>query len=252
MPQFRLIALLVAAASLAALIGSVAAMAQRIGAFNAASEQKLYMFRQVNGREFIFADKPVMLQDEETAAGTVVAVRYGDELLRLTATIEPGPPQLPHLVRHEHWMKVLRFAEHGRTSTEEADERVRRGEIPDRLVIVVRNPPRGADAQTWGQVWRKSWTFDLYEFRPEGGFAHQRLAYPTHKRDEEPRPGELAEGTWQFYAALLVMPSGSRPTPKFTNDALRAMAWTLPASAGSMLLLMGSLAAFAAPKRRRE
>lgn len=226
-------------------------MAHRVSSYNWASDQKLYMFNPVNGREFIFADRAVTVTDEQMPTGEGVVVRYGDEVLRLQATIDPLSDQLPNLVRHKHWMQVLRFAEHGRTTTREADERVRRGEVPDRLVIVVRNPPRGADPDSWGQVWRKLWTFDLYEFQPGGGFTHERLGYPTNRRNEPPKAGELEEGSWQFYAALFVMPTGSRPTPKFTNDALKSMDWTLPAAAASMLMLMGSLAVFAAPKRTR-
>jgi hypothetical protein len=239
-------------ASLVLLVVSIAAMAQRVSDYHEAADQKLYMFSRVNMREFSYAGRSVTLQDEQTATGVVVSVRYGDDLLRLNATIAPGPEQLPHLVRHADWMQVLRFAEHGRKSIREADEHIRRGEERDRLVLVVRNPPRGADAHTWGQVWRKMWMFDLYEFLPDGGFAHERLGYPTNRRNEPQRPGELAEGTWQFYAALLVMPSGSKPSPKFTNDALKAMHWTLPVAALSVLLLVGSLAGLAAPPRRRE
>jgi hypothetical protein len=239
-----------AAASLLALLASIAAMADRVSDYNASTDQKLYIFSNVNAREFVFAERPVTIEDEQAASGTVVIVRYGDEVLKLPATIEPMPAELPNLVRHQQWMQVLRFAEHGRSSIQEVESGIRRGEIRDRLVIVVRNPPRGADPDSWGQVWRKLWMFDFYEFRPEGGFAHERLAYPTHKRNEAAPPGELAEGSWQFHAALLAMPSGSKPTPKFTNDALRAMSWTLPAAAASMLLLMASLAIFAAPRRR--
>jgi hypothetical protein len=248
----RFIALILVVASVVALVLSIGAMGRRVSDYYAQSDKKLYMFSQVNAREFIFAGQPVTLVDERGPAGESVIVHYGDETLRLAASIDPGPEQLPHLVRHAHWMQVLRFAEHGRASIHEADRRVKHGEVPDRLVIVVRNPPRGVSADTWGQVWRKMWTFDLYEFLPDerGGVAHQRLAYPTHRRNEPAPPGELEEGTWQFYAALLAMPKGSRPTPKFTGDALRAMDWTLPVSALSVLLLMGSLAALAAPTRQ--
>jgi hypothetical protein len=253
----RKAALFILAVSVLALLGSISVMAQRVSEYHAGSDQKFYMFSPVNGREFIYADRPVTILDEQGPSGTAVIVRYGDEALRLHATIEPGPEQLPNLIRHAQWMKVLRFVAFERGQGQ------RPGPVPgaggeaaevqprDRLVVVVRNPPRGTDPDTWGQVWRKQWTFDLYEFKPEGGFHHQRLGYPTHRRNEPPKDGELAEGTWEFYAALLVMPAGSKPTPKFTGDALKAMGWTLPAAAAMVLLLMGSLAALLAPSRRR-
>jgi hypothetical protein len=246
-----MIALALVVISLLALLGSVSAMAHRVSEYHASSSQKLYMFSTVNGREFIFADQPVTITDEIGPSGPGVVVRYGDEVLRLTATIEPGPEQLPHLVRHAHWMKVLRFMEFQRGEVRPEPREDELGAAGDRLVLVVRNPPRGTDPDTWGQVWRKQWAFDLYEFKPDGGFAHQRLGYPTHRRNEPPKSGELVEGSWEFYAALLVMPAGSKPTPKFTGDALRAMGWTLPAAAAMVLLFMGSLAAFFAPARSR-
>jgi hypothetical protein len=250
MPSLKTIAVLVLLASLAGLSVSIFAMAKRVAMHYESSDQKLYMFSRVNVREFKFADRPVTLRDDESRSATVLVVDYGDEQLRLAATIEPGPEQLPELIRHNDWMHVLRFAEHGRASVREADQRIKRGEVPDRLVIVVRNPPRGTDAHAWGQVWRKMWTFDFYEFLPEGGFAHQRLGYPTHRRTEPPKPGELAEGTWQFHAALLAMPSGSKPTPKFTGDAIRAMDWTLPLAAFSVLAFLASAGALVTPARR--
>lgn len=253
MTRVRYIALLLIAASVLALVGSIRAMAHRITDYYSSSDHKLYMFEPINAREFSFAGREVTIRDEDSPSGTVVTVRYGDESLRLDATIPPGPPQLPHLVRHAQWLQVLRFAEHGRGSAVEAADRVLRGEVPDRLVVVIRNPPRGADPDSWGQVWRKQWKFDLYEFDPQsGGFRHERLGYPTNRRNEPAKPGELVEGSWQFYAALFTMPKGSKPTPKFTGDALRAMDWTFPAATASILLLIGSLAALAAPARRRE
>jgi hypothetical protein len=251
-----MLALGLAALAVVALLGSISLMAERVSEYHASSDQKFYMFSPVNGREFIFADQPVTILDESGPSGTEVVVRYGDEMLRLNATIEPGPDQMPNLVRHAQWMKVLRFMEFARGEAQgpagaPPEGATEEAQPSDRLVLVVRNPPRGTDPDTWGQVWRKQWAFDLYEFKPEGGFRHQRLGYPTHRRNEPPKQGELVEGSWEFYASLLVMPAGSKPTPKFTGDALRAMGWTLPAAAAMVLLLMASLAAFLAPARRR-
>jgi hypothetical protein len=237
-----------AVVSLVLLVLSVLAMARRVDDYYRETDHRLYVFNRVEERQFSYAGRPVTITDERTPAGDEsVAVRYGDASLSLKPTIEPGSAQMPGLERHNDWMQALRFVEHGRTSLADVEKGVRLGEIADHLVVVVRTPPPGADQPAPNEAYRKAWLFDFYEFKPEGGFEHQRLGFPKKRT---PAEGEMAEGTWQYYAALMVMPPLWKPTQKFTGDALQATGWTLPVAALSGLLFTVSGVALLAPRKR--
>lgn len=243
--------LLTGGAVLLALIflASGAEMARRIVRHHRASDRPLFMFQRVEARTFRYADRPVEIIDERDphTGEPRVVVRYGEATLTLTPTIAPGDPQLPGLIRHQDWMQVLRVAEHGRGTLRQAEAAIRAGRVPDRLVLVVRVPPAETIPARPGEVFRKEWSFDLYEFLPAGGFEHQRLKFPRGRR---PAEGELVEGTWQFYAALMVMPPLGRPSPRFTGDAVQALGWTLPGAAFSGLALTYAIPAAVAAHRR--
>lgn len=251
MIRSRRVAGFVAAVSLAVLLVSVGVMARRIDFYQTTRPTPLFWW-QVDTRRFEFAGRPVAIADEamaEGGSGEGIVVRYGEEALRLPATVAPASPQLPGLARHRDWVQVLRFAESGRLSYEEFRAGVEAGRIRDRLAVVVRVPPvdESGGRPGPGEVFRKEWVFDLYELRPEGGFNHERLRFPQGRK---PREGELVEGTWQFEAALLVMPPLGRPNPRFTADALPALGWTLPAAAFSGLALTWAFASLVAPRGR--
>lgn len=216
-------------------------MAQRIADFHSEHRRNIFLFKEVDDRSFTFANRKVTLTDETDKAGVDhVNIAYGDENLRLRVTI-PGMKELPGLRPHMDWLRVVRFLPMNSGDAVESVKASFNGENVDRLVIVTRTPPPGADPKTWGSVWRKDWVFDFYEFNPAGGFARERLNYPTTRRSEPEKAGELAENTWQMQAALLLMPKGMGPNYKPKNDALSAVGWTLPAAGCSVALLLGSI-----------
>ncbi len=243
--------------SMAALLVSVGLMSRKVNAYYATSEHTLWMFDPVSDREFTYAGRPVSITDEDTPDGRVVVnVRYGDSIERINATIPPLPAQVPGLARHQDWFRALRFAEHGKRDFREAKREIDAGEIKDRMVLVVRRPPPGMNPDALGRVAQKEWMFDLYELKPEGGFAIQRLGWPESEREarargasgQGPNTSKLQEGTWQYYAALMVMPI--KPTPRFTGDAVRAMGWTLPSASFSALAVVASVIALTSAGRR--
>jgi hypothetical protein len=125
--------------------------------------------------------------------------------------------------------------------------------VADRLVILTLDPRRWADGRPFGQGQAKDWLFGLYELLPDGGIREERFTFPRGRRASEPPPPgppPLVEGSWQYYAALSIIPQGSKPTPRFTADAVRAMGWTLPAAAFSGLVLTLALPALFAPRTR--
>lgn len=251
----RKIALMLVVASAATMLVSVIAMARRVVAYYGRTDHTLFVFQPVGDRRFTFAGRDVEVTDEGEGEATTVVARYGERALRLPATMEPQSAQVPGLGRHEEWMRVLRFAERGRLSSEDLARRIEAGEIQDRLVIVVRDPRRWADGRPYGQGQARDWLFDLHELRPDGSITTERFAYPRGRRDTGERVGAappLVEGSWQYYAALSVIPKGSKPTPRFTADAVRAMGWTLPAAAFSGLVLTLSVPALLAPRHRHR
>ncbi|MBI1191460.1 MAG: hypothetical protein GC200_12365 [Tepidisphaera sp.] len=227
-------------------------MVQRINAYYKDHPPQTFVFQTVDMRSFTFAGKPVTLVDEDVGTDhETLVVTYGDSVERLRVTI-PGNHKLPNLAPHSDWLRVLRFAKFEGPDIQELQAKMDRGEVSDRLAIVTRTPPPGADIRTWGAAWKKDWVFDFYELKPEGGFEHERLKYPTTSGVQKPKEGELHENTWEFQAAIQLMPTtpGIAPAHNFYGDALSAVSWLLPAAASTGVVGTFALAfAFAPPKR---
>jgi hypothetical protein len=262
MHRGRAIAWAAAAISLAALVVSSIGMARRIADFHDREPPKVWAFQPVAERAFTYAGRPVTLTDEQDARGQWVVLRYGDQSVRLRVSI-PGNAALPGLLPHHDWLRVLRFAESTGVNITRLQERIAAGLERDRLVVVTRTPMPGSDPDTYGAVNKKGWTFDFYELLPDGTIAHEQLGFPVRPRPslvraargqpprQPPRP-TLQEGTWQYQAAMHVMPTGQGPaTQGFRNDALAAAGWALPVASLSFLALVASIAVAAAPPRRR-
>lgn len=234
-----------AAVSALVLAGSLVALTSRLVTFYREHPPTRFIFQDLDTRSFSYAGRDVSLTDEMSEAGDrFLVVRYGDDALRLRVAI----PHRQHealkdhgLAAHRDWMRALRFVEATAKDPERVIHELKLGNLPDRLVIVTRTPRAGVDPATWGEVFRKDWTFDFYEFKPEGGFETQRLHYPTNRRGEPAKPGELREGTWQWDAALLTMPKAGLPAQNFVNTGFKAMGWTFPAACLSSVALAVSL-----------
>lgn len=256
MKRSKRIAWTLAALSGVLLAASSATMALRVAAFHRENKRMVYAFQAVTVRQFEYAGHAVTITDDDDPSGErFVLVRYGGDSLRLRVTV-PGDRRLPGLLGHEDWLRVLRFASATGKTLDELRAGMQRGDTPDRLVIVTRTPEPGAEPSSWGEVNQRAWKFDFYEFRPEGGFDHERKAFPVKRRVDlrtgvaPPAPeDELKENTWEYQAALMVMPPARGPSPQFTNDGLHAMGWTLPATSTSMLVFIAALVVAVAPER---
>lgn len=249
MNHARRLALAVALLSAGGLGLSVYTMARRFAEHNL-RERKVYFFKEVLKREFDFNGTPVRITDINPGTPDWhINVAYGPRNLRLRVAI-PGNPALPDLVAYNDWLRVLLFAEARQVTGAELQEKVRAGEVPQRLAIVTRSPLPGAEPGKWQDVWKSGWAYDFYEF-DNGQFRHERYTYPSGKPNRDPKPGQLPADSWQFQAASSVTPQTQRPSNKFTMDALNSAGWTLPAAAWSTMLLLGSIAVVVAPKRRR-
>jgi hypothetical protein len=246
--------LVLGAGCLAVFVGSLWALAQRIGAYNAGAGRTMYVFNEVHDRGFEFAGRAVSLSDDDKEGQSSVIVRYGDVEKRLLAPVEPGAAEMPGLARHADWLRVMRFAPYVGASDREFKEHLDQGK--DRLAIVTRRV--GARDPHTGEVWNRDWQFEFDELLPDGTISTEVLRYPKTKGDKTPRAGELRPGTWEIDAAMRLMPGSppdslnfGRPTAAFKDDALKNAGWTLPAAVASALGLVACLGTLFAPRRVR-
>lgn len=273
---------IIAAVSLVSLAVSSFLLAKRVRAYNEASVNTLFAYVQVVNPQFEYRDQSVSITDvpaaESDGLGHVLSVQYGDDVLTLPVAVEPRQT-LPGLFnKHTDWMRMLFCADRAGMSMQEFEDKMARDEIDTRLIIVTRTP-FGIDANKEGvfgleqdqnestaDVRRDRWLFDFYELSEQGGFiVHQPLRFPESgksllrrqnnaKLKGEPIPqreaGELQERTWQYGAALKVMPRA--PAITFENQALRAAGWTLPVASASVLGLVFGVFFGIAPSRVRS
>jgi len=250
-------------------------LAQRIGAYNAAHPRTHPYFKSIDATEFRYAGRPVVISErvDDQGNGSVI-VRYGDDVAAIEIGV-PNPHPLPGLARHMDWLRVLLVAEpEGRTYAE-FEQAVERGEIRPRLVFVSRHLNPGIDDNRFGlevdessrergETMRKRWKFGFLELLPEGGFRQWTRRYPESERAYQGRvmaaarageptpqrdPDELKEDSWEWHAALQVIPAGKAPNRSFRNDALLSAGWALPATSLGILGLMVCLAFALAPRR---
>lgn len=250
----RATAIILAGLLAAAAIGAGISAARRVSTYHRENPREQFAFFRVNARDFVYAGRPVTLRDESGPTGKTLLVTYGDDKLSLPVVI-PKDPRLPALAPHEDWMGVLRFASSTNMDLPELQAKMNAGEVRDRLVIVTRTPEPGTDPSTWGEINKHRWTFDFYEFLVEGGFAHQKMAFPNKRaRDKAEREGrelavpQLKEKTWEFEAALMITPKTDGPNPEFRNDGLAAMGWTLPAAGFATIGMIAMLVVAASRK----
>jgi hypothetical protein len=269
---------LIAGVSLIALIVSSVLLAQRVRAYNESSVNSVFAFIEVNNPEFEFFGRPVSLTETEDTEGRhAVLITYGDDELKVAVTVEPRRNLPGFFNRHADWLRMVFFADRSGLSMDEFEARMNRDEIETRLVVVTRTP-YGADPDEPGlfgleqernestaDVRRDQWRFDFYELEPDGGLTvHQPLRFPESgksllRRQNQAKlagepipqrdPGEIVERTWQYGAALKVMPRA--PAITFENQALRAAGWTLPVASGSVLGLVFGVFFAIAPARTK-
>ncbi len=271
----------------AVVVGSVATtlfggwtLANRIHQFNLDNPRNEPYFLPVTVPQFAYKDRVVnitnILDDEGKGE---IRVEYGDDLAAIPIGV-PNTLDLPGLARHSDWLGVFFVGEPEGRKFEEYKAAVDAGEIEPRLIIVSRHLNPGIDDSAFGlevdassrergETMRKRWTFGFLVFEPEGGFSQRELKYPESTRSFEGRsqaamlagkpqpvrdPNELQEDTWEWYAALQVIPSGKAPARSFKQSALAQSGWAFPVTAVGILGLILGLgwAVLPSPKARWE
>ncbi len=253
---------------------SVAGMVGRIRRFNQelAAKYPQYRFEVGTSRQFKPYGRQVTLTDlAEAGEGgrTYLVVKYGDTVEKVPVKAPPAP-DLPDLgAGYNEWVKVLDIYEVEWVGTDGGGGPNNRTDKPgsERLVLVSRRTPEGYDPQTWGTVFRDNWTFDIYQFNQDGTIGHETFRWPRSRTAEsvladQARKGDavaaalltippLQERTWQYQAALHVIPRLNVPKHRFENDAFspHVLGWTLPV--GMLSVLAGLVGLFMAVSPRR-
>lgn len=253
-------------------------LAGRIANYNEVQDHPLFAYIPLISTNFEFAGRQVVIKEDEIDGKEIVRVQFGDQELILEVSIPPVVP-LPALYeRQKDWMTLNFFADRSGMSKTEFKTRIESDQIKPRLGLVTRTPfgidPAKApkfdniahdqNAST-ADVHREQWRFDCYEFLRDGTITHEvkrfpesgrslltRQNYAKLKGEEIPErsKGELEEYSWQFGAALNIMPRA--PAITMEKQALRVSGWTLPATAAGFLLAFISFFFAIAPPRTAD
>lgn len=236
---------IVAFATILVFFACVGIMAQRISANFRDHPPSYFIFQPVDLTDFGYAGRRVSLTDSVKNDIPYITIHYGEGDTAATkdlVVVQPAKVDLPGLAEHSEWLKILRFIDATGMSDEQALAKVKAGEMHDRLIILTKSLRPGVNQESWGKVWKKDWEFDFYELKADGTISHERLGYPTTKRNQPQKPNELVESSWQYTAALHLMPKGG-PTYTFNTSPLRVAGWTLPVAALCGVVLLGCVVA---------
>ncbi|MBL8763107.1 MAG: hypothetical protein JNM07_02420 [Phycisphaerae bacterium] len=264
----RSIGLVLLIVGIVAFGASLAAMVGRVREFHQQSPPPRFFCKPIIQRTFEFRGRPVSVIDEPTVSAeagmAAVRFRYGAES-RPVPVVAPPAANLPDLGIYSEWLKVLAVRDQPGPGRPDGEER---------LVLVVRRPPQGLNPLTWGSVKRRLWEFDFYEARPDGTIDQRTFRFPRsflgerslRQRAEANESGSspdaeaaeqfaispLEERTWEYAAALNVIPALQVPNHRFNNDAIDAMGWTLPVAGFAGLgAVWGAAMVFAGRGRTR-
>lgn len=277
MNRARKPALIAVALSLAALLVGGWNLASRIREYNQLNPRRTPYFIVIDQTRFAFLGREVSISDrlDEQGQGDL-EVAFGEDRALIPVGV-PNPYPLPGLARHEDWLRVMFVAPSEGLTYEQFEQAVREGSITPRLVFVSRRLNPGIDDSRFnlqiestsrerGETMRKRWTFGFLELLPDGGFRQWERKYPESQRSFERRvlaasragepkperdPDELMEDSWEWHAALHVIPAGKAPNRSFQHDALISAGWTLPVTSLGVIGLMVSLALALAPTREQ-
>ncbi len=252
---------------------AIAPMAQRIAKYNASANIPTFHAEPIAGRTLRVDGFPVAtLTDVEAGRGEgTIRLDYGG-----TETLIPvkRPPalNLPTLAGYDEWLKALAIYPVVR------DDKGQQSRVAgsERFIIVVRRTPEGYDPETWGEVRRIDWVFDYYELKRDGTVEKSSRRWPRSYGSENRLQKEAAgtsadltaeqvaasqklaafeplkQRTFEYYAAMFVIPKLNVPQYKFTDTAFRpeVLGWTLPSAMIAVLAFTGGLVFVIAPRRR--
>lgn len=252
---------------------AIVPMARRIAQYNASANIPTFHAEPIAGRTLRVDGFPVAtLTDVEAGRGEgAIRLDYGGKET-LIPVKRPPALNLPTLAGYDEWLKPLAIYPVVR------DDKGQQTRVAgsERFIIVVRRTPEGFDPETWGEVRRIDWVFDYYELKRDGTVeqltrrwprsygSENRLQKEAAGKSEGLTPEQLAaskklaalqplkQRTFEYYAAMFVIPKLNVPQYKFTDTAFRTevLGWTLPSAMTAVLAFTGGLVFVIAPRRR--
>ena len=268
MDKPRLIAWIGVAVSIAATLFGGWNLALRISDFNKKNPRTAPFFLPIGVTDFEFMGHAVKITDsvDDKGHGDLI-VEYDNAIATIPIGV-PNPYDLPGLARHTDWLGVFFVGQPEGRTYEQFQQAVASGQITPKLIFVSRHLNPGVDDSAFGlevnkdsrergETMRKRWTFGFLELTPEGTFRQWKRNYPESQRAFEGRtqaailsgnpppernPDDLKEDSWEWYAALHVIPKGRAPTRSFSDGAIAQSGWAFPVAAFGILGLIVFLA----------
>lgn len=256
MRPIRLVGIVVLLTSLALGVFGVARMARRVAAYNERSHFEHYRFDIGSSREFTAHGLPVKITDADDTPGdgrSELVISYDAKETRVPV-VPPPVKDVPDLGVYGDWAKVIEVHQVVRGPDNSLMDKDGTG----RILVICRIPPEGYDPQTWGSVRRADWTFDFHEFKPDGTLEKSTFRWPRSELGEMSLKKEIDKGdetakvlatlqplderSWQYQAALHVIPKLNVPKYRFQDTAMKAMGWTLPVAMFSGLGVIAGIA----------
>lgn len=252
-------------------------LAKRIAGYYESFDHPLFAYIPAQSTDFEFAGRQLKLTEDTIDDKPVIRIDYGDQQLILDVSIPPQQP-LPTLYdRHKDWMTLVFFADRSGMSLDDFVAKFDTDEIQPRLALATRTPFGIAPVKepifegieheknlSTGDVHREQWRLDFYEFKRDGTIEKETKRYPESSRSltrrqkqavkegnhlPERRDDEIQVYTWEYGAALKVMPRA--PAITMEKQALRVAGWTLPVAAAGFLVLVISFFFAIAPQRTK-
>lgn len=259
----RTIGLAITALAGALFLLAVAAMGHKAAAYNREADFDRFRIDPSRARQVEVHGRLVTITDATDEAGdAALRVRYGS-IETLVPVKAPPALDLPDLGGYAEWAALLAIRPAQKTGEPVLDEHG--NQLPPRFVLVTRNTPPGFDPDSWGSVRRADWRFNFHEFMPDGTIQSRTFRWPRSDRSERglanraARHDELAEAlaaipplqerTWEYQAALHVIPKLQMPSYRFRHTALEAAGWTFPVAGFAMLLLLLGLCLVFLPRK---
>lgn len=292
-------------------------MAQRVRTFNEANPPAQWHFERLYARDFFAhgraaniadvidpASASATTEDNKPVPVTTVQITYSpivgspsENAPRTTLSVAPNAQPFPgatvslrvnppavnafkDLSVYEEWLAPIAFAP---LKDGKLDPAVVTGRNV-RYAVVNRRGAEGYDAQTWGAVRVKDWTFDIIEFKADGSLSARVVQFPDRRgrlpaevyaREELAKQGKpvpelppvgprltqvemLQERSWEWGVALFAVPKSQVSRYRYKVDAVDGtdntpgMGWTLPAAGvGVLTLTLGVGLMLSSTVRRR-
>lgn len=240
------------------LAASATMMARRLADREDLANRPMVWFgKQSTSESFKFNDQQYRVTRVETPDAPVLRIDWRGREIDFPINTFEDKPQLPGLLKHEDWFKIIPMAVGPYRTQDEFQDALHAGEVKPRLIAAARYPAEGFDPEKWGSVRRREWRYRFVEFLddapPDEAVRVTETTYEDLDRVFLPGPHDKAPEVpltdaqryaqmWEYYAMLQVTPPTMyRAKDKLVSDGMRAMGWTWPAAGASTITMVVGL-----------